>query len=486
MEKDKQQHPNWQDRINQHEFEFSENAWKKMEKLLDEGVPPIPKGTHNGKLKLTFWRFLIPIIGVLLIFTTIYLITSKDLFEHDSELSETIRAFDQTEPKNAEVLLNEQQRKEQTSDTELSIANQHLNRSTSDLSTTDLKLKDLSTNKVSPVPNEAVDPTSDQAGLTQHADNIDKSRTFSSQKAVEKTGFTEQPDEKNTSDLNIEEEVEDGLLKTEPGVYGFEETAESSILEDKKAIQFTILHPLENNKIVQVNKKIPSMNDLPDVDCPFTNDRWAFGIKAGVDLQLQQPTWLLGGFLQYKLNNKWTLQWEAQYSLQANDMYGPNPRNEHGYNLGRGINHKVVYDIDTVYHSQTLIYERSTLDSVTRLNFFEFPVTAIYNHTNRLHWMAGMQFVFISNYGLNSVRRSVLKGSNDLNGGIAHGKPLPGVSKIDIGIILGGMYDINSRLSVDFRYVQGLIDLTNDEFFRKKDNVLDWGLQLSLKWKLNN
>jgi hypothetical protein len=55
-----------------------------------------------------------------------------------------------------------------------------------------------------------------------------------------------------------------------------------------------------------------------------------------------------------------------------------------------------------------------------------------------------------------------------------------GLQRWDVGLVLGWQYRIAPNLAVDLRYVQGLQDLSYDDFFRDNGYLLNSGLQVSL------
>ena len=57
-----------------------------------------------------------------------------------------------------------------------------------------------------------------------------------------------------------------------------------------------------------------------------------------------------------------------------------------------------------------------------------------------------------------------------------------GIRKMDMGALVGYEWLFSSRMSLDVRYVQGLFDLTADNWFKNESTLLNSDLQLSIRY----
>ena len=226
-----------------------------------------------------------------------------------------------------------------------------------------------------------------------------------------------------------------------------------------------------------------STSALPEL-YPSTAKRWSFGLKAGADYQPNQTNFLAGGFAQFRLNRKWAIEAGIQYKHRSEDR---------GDGLGiaapRG---------DTIY-LPTFASITPFHRPLTRIHFWEAPVTLQYQLTNRLRVLGGAHVGYTratdqpvnklfatdedraSNSGglTNDYETAIdLTGANRVNTSTNSSK----FERWDFGLTAGLDYRIAAHWSVELRYQQGLRDLTPNSFYRNSEANRNSSLQLAVKW----
>lgn len=207
----------------------------------------------------------------------------------------------------------------------------------------------------------------------------------------------------------------------------------------------------------------------PELATPVPNRAFHFGLKAGLDAQFRQTTGLVGLFARYRLSGKWALQLEPQYKLRSDK-------------LGQGLGLDAAKE-QTIYYP-TAVQSTSRAVSITRLHFFELPLTALYQIHPKLQLIGGGQLVHLRSFSRNTSQERAVSSNvlyEDQRDLSVDGSP--GIVSWDAGLILGADYQLTPSLSLDLRYVQGLYDLTHDAFFLKKEDYLNSSIQLSIKWR---
>ena len=123
--------------------------------------------------------------------------------------------------------------------------------------------------------------------------------------------------------------------------------------------------------------------------------------------------------------------------------------------------------------------------SITRLHFWELPLTALYQAHPRWQLLGGVQVVHLRNSSRKTTTDELASADN-MTYTVERNKQSqssPAILRWDAGLILGVDYQLGPALSMDLRYVQGLYDLTYDAYFIEDGNYLNSSLQLSVKWK---
>jgi hypothetical protein len=186
------------------------------------------------------------------------------------------------------------------------------------------------------------------------------------------------------------------------------------------------------------------------------NDVIKFGVKAGVNLANLtgdfDPSikvgFHVGGFMEYKVSKKFTIQPELLYSTQ-----------------GAKYNSTEVGDNISVSGETNI-----------KLAYLNLPVMAKYYISNKFSLEAGPQIGFL------------LSAKNEFDfTGIYLGEPISvsgeedikyDLNSIDFGINFGAGYDFNDKISLGLRYNLGLSDVSDFYYFDKNSVI-----QLSLGYK---
>ena len=139
---------------------------------------------------------------------------------------------------------------------------------------------------------------------------------------------------------------------------------------------------------------------------------------------------------------------------------------------------KMVIDAGINYVSSGASYEdyhyepgggSSTGDSKLRLNYLNFPITAKYrsNINKGFYGEAGIQPGFLL-----SAKDKTSEGSADIKDDF---------NKFDMGLILGGGYQINRQFGVGIRVVPGLTNINTGEYNEQKDRNLNISVRASYR-----
>jgi len=203
---------------------------------------------------------------------------------------------------------------------------------------------------------------------------------------------------------------------------------------------------------------------------PVKQPALRFGLKAGLDGQIRQTTGLIGLFARYRLSGKWALQLEPQYKFRSD-------------NFGRGLELNASTERTGFFPSVAQSSQQKV--SITRLHFWELPLTALYQAHPRWQLLGGVQVVHLRNSSQKTTTDELASADN-MTYTVERNKQSqssPAILRWDAGLILGVDYQLGPALSMDLRYVQGLYDLTYDAYFIEDGNYLNSSLQLSVKWK---
>ena len=213
------------------------------------------------------------------------------------------------------------------------------------------------------------------------------------------------------------------------------------------------------------SKKITVAKKLP---------KWFAGISGGVDAHLRQINGVGGLFVGYHLHDKWSAQLGIRYKQRSETK-------------GSGLAMKALAE-QTIYFARfsTLAHYQ---DSIHHLHFIEIPLTLSYHASPRWSLFAGGQFVAVRNQSQwkEKITDDGTTGTIYL-GELVNTKEQtsPGIVKFDTGLIFGATYQLNPQFAISAEYIQGLYDLTYDNYFNQSGDDLNSSLQVSLKWFLKN
>lgn len=213
---------------------------------------------------------------------------------------------------------------------------------------------------------------------------------------------------------------------------------------------------------------------LPDI-VPAKRPRLGLGLKAGADHQALQTNALIGAFAQFRLHPKWALEVGPQYK-----------RRSAGNGRGLGI---TPPQLDTIY-TPALAGISPFYKPITRLHFFEAPITLHYQASKRLQVLGGVQLAYLhssteplpgESYSQeDSASEFFLDASRSSNLSAAPAEP--SVREWDLGLAAGINYRLAPRWSVELRYLQGLGDLTPNDYYGNEEAYFNSSFQFAMKW----
>jgi hypothetical protein len=236
---------------------------------------------------------------------------------------------------------------------------------------------------------------------------------------------------------------------------------------------FAVLDQLPTSPIGDLDM-LTATASMPEI-IPANHRRWDFGLKAGADYQALQTNALVGGFAQFRLSPKWVLEAGLQYKRQSN-------------NNGRGLDISPPQG-DTIYFpafASVSPFHRP----ITRVHFFEAPLTLQYQMAKRLRVSGGMQMAYLRSTDRptanmasdNSVRMENNFADLSANQAAASNTEGTRFERWDFGLIAGLDYRIANHWSVELRWQQGLRDLTPERYYQNDEIYRNSSLQLALKW----
>lgn len=474
MKKQNDQNKSLREKLGQHEFQLPDSSWQNMEAILD-GHKPVPQPTKpplrwwtpGGK-----WGF-----STLLIFGATVGVMAVSIF-----------AWQQVEVNTPELPLSsftiplseEQTTDEQAAETEASMLAQsraagqekvsddqpgfsppgnmglaelenHQDES-SQLVTADIntRARNRGTANEKPADKKKVQLTDKR----KPSEVTDALSSLERADADTKAGL-EKDDLENTPVLTDTEDSEVAPALTEKSVLAEEE--QSAEIDAMEPISVLEPNPLNAPRVSTLKKEIDPLK---------SRNRFDLGIKWGGDFRPGINSQVFGLHFTYRIDEDWSVELGMQYKERSFVSH----------------NNLVATITDTVYWPNMVeTYYRT--DSIRHLHFFEVPLVAHYQLRPRLSLFAGGQLTFTGN---NAWEETNYKQDEFGNGGIGSfssgGYNSPGIVKLSAGMILGGHYRFSQSFGIDLRYVQGLTDLTYDEYYGNTDNYLNSSLQLTLKW----
>lgn len=228
----------------------------------------------------------------------------------------------------------------------------------------------------------------------------------------------------------------------------------------------TALSPLAPRVMTpSLGQERPSINYYCSFTTPTGVGRsFQFGVLLGSGLALSglyqqgnKSTSHFGIFSNYRINDGHRLQ------LEAHLKYGAN------YNLSTTF---------TNFQSTPLGFQVSQIELMTsELVFLEFPLAWKFR-TGKGYMLGGLRAsaVFVPN----SSRRNSFTVTGESFTEVDDNRA--GIRKMDMGAFVGYEWLFSSRMSLDIRYVQGLFDLTADNWFKNESVLLNSDLQFSIRY----
>jgi hypothetical protein len=453
MEKQNKKNQDWRDRLRQHEFDFSAEAWNKMEEAMEAGVPPAPVKGSSGLRKRLYFRFL-PFGLVTLSFLIAGLLWwNASLRESDSLAGN--EGFSVEEERLAEK--QEMERREATAikeGTQPAIkggtlaADEQRNQNRIRKDTGESETMDRE--KLSP---GKLDRNEKPGDLSFSLDVSSKPPLDTKEE-----GFRDAGEEAGSLVLTEAEEkmlIESGSFEVDdPGIEGEGESPGSvEAFSSKSSLS------LLDQKAFFLEDGSRGLEEAgkPEFPLPVKRSRWAFGLKAGLDSRGTSNTWLAGLGVEYRLSEKWLIAAEVHYKKWNYVPYKS-------------------FFIDTTASPSGPIIE-TYYESVEEMWFWEFPLLLQYESGKRFRLQAGAYGSLVYHQAFREVSIGSSIG-NALSGGSSLS---PGIRNTDFGLLLGGRVYLTQKLAVEARYVQGLTDLTSKDWFKRPKDDLNSSLQVSLR-----
>lgn len=272
---------------------------------------------------------------------------------------------------------------------------------------------------------------------------------------------TKENNQKAESSLIINEPTKINEENIEPTEAPLQTVVTPIATLEKLPVKTTVLDASEAYSLT--SKKIIVAKKLP---------KWFAGISGGIDAHPRQINGVGGLFFGYHLHDKWSAQLGIRYKQRSETR-------------GNGLAMKALA-------KQTIYFARFSAlahyqDSIHHLHFIEVPLTLSYHASPRWSLFAGGQFVAVRNQSQWKERIT----DDGTTGTIYLGELIntkeqtsPGIVKFDAGLIFGATYQLNPQFAISAEYIQGLYDLTYDNYFNRSGDDLNSSLQVSLKWFL--
>ena len=442
-------HQNSEDKLREklQSFEFGPmpSAWEQMNTLLDQNTPVTghPKSDSTPASRPASWRWLRILLPALFIFGTAAFIYSVTI---NAAPGETTPAKDYEEFVPQTPSANHQPRAGDSG---------------------------------SP-PTATLESTVQPNTSTKKADYRPKS-TLSNTQASTNESILKKISTSNSESGSIEgaktklpsSELDESLPISETNLNGEEPIIDEATLYPGTNIQplaatnerMSVLSPLATKEQTpSFEQEIPSISYSSFTTPTGVGRPFQFGVLIGSGIALSglyqqgnKSTSHLGFFSNYRINARNRLQ------VEANIKYGAN------YNLSTTF---------TNFQSTPVGFQVSQIELTTsELLFVEFPV----------FWKYQMG----KGYLLGGARTSIvyLPGNGQRNSYTLSGESFTevdnnrsGIRKMDMGALVGYEWLFSSRMSLDVRYVQGLFDLTADNWFKNESTLLNSDLQLSIRY----
>ncbi|MCB0643092.1 MAG: PorT family protein [Phaeodactylibacter sp.] len=230
--------------------------------------------------------------------------------------------------------------------------------------------------------------------------------------------------------------------------------------------RMTALSPLATRDMTpSFGQERPSINPYCSFSTPTGVGRsFQFGVLLGSGLALSglyqqgnKSTSHIGVYSNYGINDKHRIQ------LEAHLKYGAN------YNLSTTF---------TNFQSTPVGFQVSQIELMTsELVFLEFPLSWKFR-TGKGYLLGGLRTsaVFVPNSGQRNSYTVTGESFTEINDNRS------GIRKMDMGALVGYEWLFSSRMSLDIRYVQGLFDLTADNWFKNESILLNSDLQFCIRY----
>jgi hypothetical protein len=478
MKKQKNNNKSLKEKLGQHEFQLPESGWQNMEAMLD-GRLPVPKPTKTplrwwapgGKWGLSSLLVLGTVAGVLA--GSFYAIQKLSLEDRELELSSFLMHTNHTT--NEERLLSEISEERALHPTgTAATSEEHLALSIpsatgwapGEVSAATHGEKEATTGQVKKTRAAASQQGTNDAGADHPSDgqlaleavqhNMDKSSVPAGGDTFDASATREKESLSTVAGLSNEQKAQTGLPAASEGTD--DPTTEEEPSPVKPLTPIVVLAP------DLLETPAPALER--EIDPVKEKNHFNLGLKWGGDFRPGMNSHVFGLHFSYHFNEKWMIEAGAQYKERS------------FVNNGQ----LVATFTDTAYWPDRIDthYQK---DSIRHLTFGEFPIIIGYQVRPRLSLFAGGQLTLTGNRAhLEVVRRQRWFGGNDAGSFSKGGHFSPGIVRLSTGMIVGGHYRLNKNFGIDLRYLQGLTDLTYDEYFGDSKNYLNSSVQLTLKW----
>jgi len=476
MKKQNEQNKSLQEKLGQHEFQIPDTGWQNMEAILD-GRKPVPQPTKpplrwwapGGKWGLSTLLIFGATVGVMAvsIFTwqQVEMNTPEmPLSSFTIPMSEEPTTDEQAAETEAGMLAqNRAAGQEQVADDQ-AVSSTPGNNGLTGLENRQNASSQLATTNVNARKHKS------GAASKESIDNKETQFTNKAKPAVVADPLLSS-EEHTIADSKVV--FEKGDMENSPAITDTEDFKKASALleqsvlaEDEQSAeigameQISVLEPSPLNapKVTTLEKKIDPLKP---------KNRFDLGIKWGGDFRPGMNSHVFGLHFAYHFSEKWMVEVGVQYKERSFVN-----------------NEKIIASFsDTVYWPYR-IETYNHKDSIRHLHFGELPIIIGYEVKPGLNLFAGGQITLTGNDAwMETHYRREEFGFGGSGGGFSSGGYLsPGIVRWSTGMIVGGHYRFSRNFGADLRYVQGLTDLTYDEYYGNTKNYLNSSVQLTLKW----
>lgn len=444
--------PNSEDKLSEklhsHEFDLPSGAWEQMEELLDKspvhGLPVQDKAVKGGSAGSRLFRVLLPVL-LLLLSSAVVIFSIPQQPQPDVPVPEkleqpTLRKPAPPTEASPALLPRSDDPPKSPSASKASTASVFSN----------------STNPSAYKTNSTKKPTQDTPATTNDFNSATTTPTAAESIAIQSKPLSTKLDSRTSGSEvlppNTEKSVAD---KTRQPNW-----AASNAMP--------VLSPLFTKAPTPTfGRELPSIN-LSSLQAPNGVGRsFQFGVLMGGGLATSGL---------YQKGNKSTLH----FGIFTNYRINPNQRLQ----VEAHVKHGSDYNLNTTFTnlaSTPVGFQINQIElNTSELLFLEFPVLWKFRigkeRKGYVSTGARAGAVFLSGLGQNSSYNMTGQSFTEVTDN------REGIRKFDLGVLVGYEWLFSPRMSLNCRYVQGVFDLTHDNWFKNESTLLNSDFQLSLRY----